>query len=137
MNNTAFSVWFRSAGILLTTLFSLTIVFHLIIVFGAIDFRFVWGGRLETKEQMWVFESVSIALNGFFLWTVIQRMNWVKVLFPQWLLKAVLVLMAVIFALNTVGNCMAKESLERLLFTPLTLISSIGSVILLSGKKRV
>lgn len=137
MANTRVNRLFRPVGILMATLFCLTIGYHLLIVTGVVDYRFAWGGRLKTKEEMWVFESVSIALNVFFLWTVIQRMNWVRVLFPQWLLKAVLVLMAVIFALNTVGNCMAKESLERLLFTPLTLISSIGSVILLSGKKWV
>lgn len=127
---------FRPAGLLLTVLFCLTIIFHLLIISGVIDYRFVWGGRLENDQQMWVFESVSIGLNALFLWTVLQRMNSIKSLFPQWLLKTILVIMMVVFALNTLGNLLAEELLETLLFTPLTLISCIGSLILLRGKKE-
>lgn len=136
MNNPSTNHLFRSAGWLLIVLFSLTIVFHLIVMVGIVDFRYVWGGRLKTQEEMYVFESVSILLNGLFLWVASQRLGVVKVLFPQWLLKTFLVIMAVIFALNTIGNLLAKESIESWVFTPLTFVSSIASSILLFHKKQ-
>ena len=136
MTNARINRLFRPIGLLLATLFCLTIGYHLLIVSAVVDYRFVWGGRLKTQEEMWVFESVSLAINLLFLWIVLQRLNVVRVRFPSWLMNAFLVLMAVLFALNTIGNLMAKELLERVLFTPLTLLSSIGAVVLLIGKKQ-
>lgn len=135
MNNSGSHRLFRSAGWLLIVLFSVTIIFHFIIIFGVIDFRYVWGGRLKTTEEMSVFESISILLNSLFLWVVLQRMGATKMLFPHWLLNTFLVVMVVIFALNTLGNLLAKETVESWVFTPLTFISSVASALLV-GKKR-
>ncbi|MBE0639732.1 MAG: hypothetical protein IH598_14535, partial [Bacteroidales bacterium] len=53
--------------IALIAIFSATIVFHVLIVLRLIPYSFIWGGRLKSDRQMYVFEAFSISLNAAFL----------------------------------------------------------------------
>lgn len=123
--------WVRLAGTIMSVVFVLTIIFHGLILTGVVDYRFVWGGRLNSQQDMLVFESVSILLNGLFLWIILQRIGRVRIYLPLWLMRGLLVLMSLVFGLNTVGNLFAKELTERLIFTPLTLLLCVCSLVLL------
>ena len=53
---------FGSIGI-----YTLSIVFHLLVIIQIIPSSIVWGGRLTNQQELFIFESISIVLNGFFL----------------------------------------------------------------------
>jgi hypothetical protein len=55
------------AGIILLTLFSLAIVFHLLVLMEIIPNEIVWGGRITVKEELYIIESISIFTNLLFL----------------------------------------------------------------------
>ena len=55
----------------LILMFSLILLFHLSIIIGLIDYSIVWGGRLNSKSEMYSFEFTSILLNMFFLMIVL------------------------------------------------------------------
>ena len=55
----------------LMVLFSAICVFHFLALFQVIPFDILWGGRLKTKEEMWVFESISILVNFLMLGVVL------------------------------------------------------------------
>ena len=40
-------------------------IFHLLILSQIIPFEIVWGGKLKTTEEMYVFESISAVTVGF------------------------------------------------------------------------
>lgn len=110
-------------GILLIT--SATLVFHFLILFGIIPFENTWGGRLENREQMIVFESISILITILVMGAVgisYGYLNWkVKPIF----LKVLFYFLMLVFALNTIGNLFAKNDFEKFFATPLTLILAL------------
>jgi hypothetical protein len=101
----------RVAGQILVLLFSGILVFHLFVVFQIIPYDIAWGGRLQSLQQMYVFEAISILLNSFFLWTVAMYCGFVKRILPLTALKVVLWIMIALFSLNTLGNLNALNSL--------------------------
>lgn len=136
MNYLAGNKLFRVTGSFMSVVFVLTLIFHLLILSSVIDYRIVWGGRLQSQAEMLVFESISIALNSVFLWITVQRLGWIRNYLPLWLMRTSLVLMSLVFALNTLGNLFAKELVERLIFTPLTLLLCVCSLVLLLHRSQ-
>ena len=114
----------------LITIFALTIGFHLLVITGVIPFDIVWGGRLETYDAMIQFETFSIMLNLFFLFIVALKIKKISHQLPSKLINGVLWFMTVLFSLNTLGNLASLNSLETIIFTPITLVLAIGSGIL-------
>ncbi len=115
-----------SRGLLL--ILSLVILFHLLVIAGVIPFQVVWGGRLKDTSQMLVFESVSILLNLLMLTVVSIQAGLVKVTLNQRILKIAFWLMGILFFLNTIGNLVSLNQLERLVFTPLTFLLALFSL---------
>lgn len=120
-----YKIPFFTAAKLLLGLFSLVFVFHLCVVLGWVPNTIVWGGRIQTREEFYVLESVSLIINTLFMWVVAQRAAYIKSIIPSKGLKIVLWAMTGLYALNTLGNLVAINSLEKYLFTPLTLISAV------------
>ncbi|HEY1115294.1 MAG TPA: hypothetical protein VGE66_17100 [Chitinophagaceae bacterium] len=125
----------RLALLTIATILSLIVLFHLLILTGVMPFDIVWGGRLSSREQMLRFETLSIALNLLMLAVVGARAGIIGRNIPPRLITIALWIMAVLFGLNTVGNLLSQNALERMIFTPLTLILSILCFRLATGKR--
>ncbi len=115
----------RIATIALLTIFSLTILFHILIIMGVIPFDIVWGGRLESREQMISFEITSIFLVIIMLATVAIYAGYLKIRINAMVIKAALWFMVVLFLINTIGNILSNNEMEKLIFTPVTLLLSL------------
>lgn len=127
----------RIAKIGLISIFSLTLIFHLLVLIGFIPYSMVWGGRVNSQSQMIVFETVSIVVNAFFLLVVLLKSGFFKVQLPEKMANGILWVMVVVFLLNTVGNLLSANSLEKTIFTPITLLLAVFSLILVLNKKTV
>ncbi len=112
----------KNSETILIILFSVTIVFHLLVLLGLIPYDMVWGGRLQTKTEMIQFEVVSIIVNLLFLFVLSIRRGWFKVKVSNSIIKGFLWFMVGLFLLNTVGNLLSESRMEMLIFTPLTFI---------------
>lgn len=123
------------AGIILLTLFSLAIVFHLLVLMEFIPNDIVWGGRITVKEELYIFESISIFMNLLFLLIVSLKTGKLTFKHNQKLIQVLLWFMSIVFLLNTIGNLLAKTTTETIIFTPVTFISAICGFILLSKEK--
>ena len=117
---------FASRGLMI--LFSLIIVFHLLVLVQVIPFQMVWGGRLNSVSEMYTFETVSIALNLLMLAVVSVRSGVMSLVVNPRVIQFLLWAMAALFILNTVGNLLSINETEKLIFTPITLILSIFSI---------
>jgi hypothetical protein len=121
-----------SKGLML--ILSVTIIFHLLVLVGLIPYEIVWGGRLQNQTEMINFEIGSILLNFLMLAIVAIHADIIKLQVHRIVVKIALWLMVVIFALNTVGNLLSLNEMERIIFTPLTLLLAIFSFILAMKK---
>ena len=117
------SIMFAANSLL--ALFFSTTVFHVLVLLGVIPFDIVWGGRLENVDQMYIFESVSLTINLAILWIVGMKVNYIPTIINKKVITAFLWLLVILFSLNTVGNLFSLNSLEAILFTPVTFVAAI------------
>lgn len=104
---------------------SLVIIFHCLVLAGLVPMHIIWGGNLASTSELYVMEALSIGLNGVMLLVMLAYADLVRVnINRRWIIGAIW-LMFVLFLLNTLGNLVAKSSLETYIFTPLTLLLSV------------
>lgn len=131
-----YKIPFFTAARLLICLLLLVFVFHLCVAVGWVPNSIVWGGRIQSQEEFYLLEGVSLLINMAFIWVVAQSAAYIKSRIPPKGLKLVLFAMAGLYALNTLGNLMAINPLEKYLFTPLTLISAVLCLRLAIGEQK-
>lgn len=108
----------------------LLLIFHVLIIFKIIPYKIIWGARIRSEKQMYVLESAAVLLNVFFLGVVLVHAKILKVPTLEIFRAVALWFMTVFFALNTLGNILSQNSLERWIFTPITLVLCISSCIM-------
>lgn len=106
-------------NILIGLLF-LVIIFHLLIVIKIIPFNIAWGGRLNSEQEMYVFEGLSIALNLFLIWVLSLKAKNPKNKY----VNSILWVFFFIFSLNTIGNLFAHTNFEKF-FSIITLVFAL------------
>ena len=114
----------------LLILLSLFLVLHLIILLKIIPYNLVWGGRLKSDKEMYRFEIFSILINSLFVIVTLIQANFLAIDIPKKIITYILWLMAGLFLFNTLGNAISKNKLEQRLFTPMTILLTIFSLIL-------
>ncbi|MDP1802420.1 MAG: hypothetical protein Q8L81_13765 [Bacteroidota bacterium] len=102
----------------------MALAFHLLILIKVIPYEITWGGKLKNDKEMYVFEILSIVVNSFFVYVLLQKGNYVKPVFGRKTLSVILWVFFAIFTLNTIGNLFAETTFERS-FTIVTLINAV------------
>lgn len=110
---------------ILIVIYSIIIVFHSCILLKIIPYEITWGGRLQNDQEMYVFETASIAINLFLIWILLMKGDFVTYKFPVKVIHVILWIFVVVFTLNTVGNIFAKTLLEKG-FAVMTLGSAVA-----------
>lgn len=108
----------------LLLLSALVTVFHVLILIRLIPFEITWGGNLKTVEEMYVFETLSIAINLFFVFILLQKGEYMRYVMGRKTVNFILWIFFTLFVLNTIGNLFAETNFEKF-FTLLTLTSAI------------
>jgi hypothetical protein len=102
----------------------LATIFHLLILVGVIPYEITWGGRLKTVEEMYVFETISILINSFFIFILLQKGEYIRYFLGKKTVRIILWIFFTIFVLNTIGNIFAKTNFEKYVAI-LTLLNAI------------
>jgi hypothetical protein len=99
-------------------------LFHISILLKIIPYEMTWGGRLENDRQMYTFETLSLAVNLLLLAMVLIKGGYLKPFVPMKVVRVILWIFVVLFALNTIGNLLAETTFEKM-FAGVTLLSSL------------
>ena len=110
---------------IMTCIFSLILVFHLLVLMQIVPYTIVWAGKLNSVTEMRNFESVSILLNLLMLLVILVKAGFVKWRINQRILNTIIWTFVVLFSLNTIGNLFSKSTFELIVFTPLTLLMAV------------
>lgn len=111
----------------LLAILSSIIVFHLLVITGVIPYQIVWGGRLQNVNQMLKFEAVSLLLNLVMVTWVALSLGRIQLKVNENVLRIGFWIMFLLFLLNTVGNLLSNNGLEKIIFTPLTVLLALFS----------
>ncbi len=126
---------FRSSARIIIGIFSIIIVFHILVLLQIIPYTIVWGGKLQSKEDMYRFEIVSTLLNMLMLLNVLFYTQILKSNLKEKIFRYGLWVMFSLFVLNTIGNLFAENLIEKAIFTPLTFILAVLCLHLATHKK--
>lgn len=110
--------------------------FHILVIFRIIPYEFVWAGKLNSVDEMYVFEIISILVNILLITVLLLKGNYIKHTISNKILNGILWFFVLVFALNTIGNLFAKSLFEKAVFTPLTLISALLLYIIVRQDKN-
>ena len=124
----------KTAAIGLIVIFSFTIVFHLMVMMKFIPYAIVWGGRLQSEAEMLRMETVSIIMVVFFLMVVLAKTEIIRIRVPGGFINTALWVMFGLSAANTIGNILSASYLEKIIFTPVTILISTFILILMLKK---
>lgn len=106
-------------------LFGLLAAFHILILFNLLPSDIVWGGRAASSSSPGALLTVSLIFNVLFAMVVAAKIGYIDV---SGLSRVIDILLWIIFAyllLNTAGNLASSSSLEKLLFTPITIVAAL------------
>ena len=109
---------FKLATQICLVLFVLLILFHFSIIIGIVIFDFVpvdflWGGRMETKEQLLVFEIISLLIMALCFFIILIKSEKFKLPGLMRAAEIAVWFLFILFFLNTIGNIFAKTTFER------------------------
>ena len=124
---------FRAAAITLLLLFGAAALFQFAVLAGLIPIGMVWGGRLQGEDQRIAGALVTISVLVLAARTVRVRMAQSDASVPAWARWGMWSICAV-FALNTIGNLLALDLRETLLFTPVTFIAAVLAARVAAGE---
>ena len=115
-------------------LLAVVVLFHLCILLKIIPYGITWGGRLKNDQEMYVFESLSIAINLFLGFLLALKGALLKSFVPMKVVNGFLWFFVVLFAFNTLGNLVAESTFEKS-FALLTLASAVFIAIVLKKER--
>jgi len=110
----------------LLAIFSGLLLFHVLVILQVIPYAIVWGGKLESVQQMQRFETEAIIINLIIIGIVLTKAGYVlHSLQNSRAMQFVLWVLVIAFSINALGNFLADTTVETLVFTPLTLLSAV------------
>lgn len=114
----------------LLSLLILLLIFHLLVVIKIIPYTVIWGGKINSDKEMYRFEGISFAILLLISWISFQKIDLIPSVFSELILNVLFWIVTCFFALNTIGNLLSKNKLERIIFTPLALFTFVFCLIL-------
>lgn len=105
----------------------LAILFHLLVMAGIIAPGVVWGGRVQSPNELIKMESISFIILVFMALIIAIKARWIFFKIAK-VADYVVWLIPLLFFLNTWGNLQALNAMERFIFTPITLVLTLISL---------
>jgi len=115
----------KLAGNMLLIIFGLLAVFHILVLLNLLPSSMVWGGQADISgSSLRTLETLSLIFTVLFAIIIAVKIGYVKI---RKFKRIITILLWIIFGylvLNTAGNLASSSSIEKLVFTPITIVSA-------------
>ena len=116
----------RNAGLTVLVIFSIMIVFHLLVMSKIIPSGIVWAGQIgEESSNLIYLELLAISLTLLFGLVVLMKIDLIFQNRVRRFVNIGIWIIFVYFILNTIGNISTGISIESLVFGPVSLVLAI------------
>lgn len=113
----------KLAAILLLAILGGLAVFHVLVIVGIVPSGFVWGGRIaDPTDDRVALEAASLVVTMIFALIVAARAGYVRVPSLGKVVHVGIWFVFAYFTLNIIGNIVSSSSIEKLIFTPVSLV---------------
>jgi len=123
-----------AAGKSLLALLSAIMLFHVLVIINVIPYGIIWGGRIRNRRELINLELISIIVNAIMIFVVLIRTGMVGFSIRRRWMRLLFWMMFAFFLLNTLGNLVSLNQVEKFIFTPITLFLSFCSLRLALAK---
>jgi len=123
-----------AAGKSLLALLSAIMLFHVLVIINVIPYGIIWGGRIRNRKELINLELISIIVNAIMIFVVLIRTGMVGFSIRRRWMRLLFWMMFAFFLLNTLGNLVSLNQVEKFIFTPITLFLSFCSLRLALAK---
>lgn len=104
---------------------SMVSIFHLLVLTQVIPFNIVWAGKINSVNEMRVFEFFSLTINTVLILVIAIKVNYLKWNVSVRFINGFIWVIFFLFSLNTIGNLFATTNFEKFVFTPMTFILAV------------
>jgi hypothetical protein len=119
----------RTAANILLFALGVLAIFHLLVLLGLLPADIVWGGRAgDSSPNIFILELAGLIVTLLFAAVVAAKAGYVEAPISS---RAIGIGMWVVFGyflLNIVGNLSSVSTMERALFTPLSVILALAAL---------
>ncbi len=116
----------KIAGNIILIILVLLIILHLLILFKILPSYFVWGGQIDDSQlNLLTLEIVAIGVILIFIFFTAVKTGYIKNIKFKSIINIGTWFMCIYFIVNTLGNIASIASLEKMIFTPVTVILAL------------
>ncbi len=112
----------KLAGNIVIVLMVLMIILHMLIMLRIVPYDIVWGGQIKNDASLMKLEVFALVTLFIFLAIILVKVDYLKFTKFKKITNIAVWIMFVYFLLNTVLNLASGVTLEKLIFTPITII---------------
>ena len=112
----------KLAGNIVIVLVVLMIILHMLIMLRIVPYDIVWGGQIKNDASLMKLEIFALVTLFIFLAIILVKVDYLKFTKFKKITNVAVWIMFVYFLLNTVLNLASGVTLEKLIFTPITII---------------
>lgn len=118
-----------------TALFAFFLGVQLLLAAGILPVSMFWGGRLtELTPALRIGSLVAVVVLGFFIYIIRYRAGLVgAVPTPTWVRVSAWIVTGYM-AVNMLGNLASVSNVERFLFSPITLVLTVASLLIAASR---
>jgi hypothetical protein len=120
---------------LMIGMLTIVLIFHVGVIVEIIPYTIVWAGKINSIDEMRVFEIISILINALLLVVLYIKSYNIKNNISNRIINFIIWVFVFLFAINTIGNLFARSFIELILGTGLTSISSLLCWIIVKKEK--
>ncbi|MCK5050313.1 MAG: hypothetical protein KAS53_01145 [Candidatus Cloacimonetes bacterium] len=116
---------FKLAGKITIAIIVLLIIFHILLLLGVVPSDIVWGGKTTDEATILKLEIFSLVTSLILLGVIFAKLRQsINIKFRKVTNITVWIIFGY-FTLNIIGNLASGVTLEKLIFTPITIILSL------------
>ena len=112
------------AGYILLIILGLLIIFHILIVVGIVPYNIVWAGKIKSKKELLLMESISLFISVMAMIIVGSKTKNLIFIEDPTIVNIGMWILLALFIFNTIGNLTAKNPIEKYGFGTLTILIS-------------
>ena len=112
-------------------------IFHILVLTRVIPYEFIWGGNLESVEEMRVFETTALLISFGMLVVFLVKYRQLKNQRDSMGLNYLIWGFAATFFIGTIGNMMAESMWEIIPGTAISLYATYSCVIIAKKQKSI
>ena len=115
----------KLSGKILIGLLLLLLAFHILVLVKVVPNEIVWRGQIDSSSDLLLYEGLSVFITIIFIVVISLKIGLIKSVRFTKVVNITTWIIFIYFLLNIAGNLTSEIILEKIIFTPITIVMTI------------